>query len=205
MSAVPPLVALTGGLGAGKSTALAALERLGAAVISTDDVVHDLYRSEPVVKAVSARFGPAVAPSGVISREAVAARVFADPREREWLEALLWPLVRERISAWREATIAASLESPLVSPPSALVVEVPLLFESGGEGLYDASITILADDALRRARARARGHQDVSARERRQLTQEQKAARSTFVVVNDGTIEELESKLSELLVMLARG
>ena len=202
MSGAPPFVAVTGAIGAGKSTALALLARLGAVVISTDEVVHELYRSAPVVRAMVDRFGPAVAPGGIVSREAVAARVFGDERDREWLEQLLWPLVRQRIGAWREATIAAAATA--VAPPSALVVEVPLLFESGSERLYDATIAILADDGVRRSRARSRGQQRLSAREQRQFTPEEKAARSTFVVTNDGTLEQLQSKLSEILVMLRR-
>ena len=193
---MPPFVALTGGLGAGKSTALAALERLGAAVISSDAVVHELYGSAAVLEAVTARFGDAVAPDGAVDRAALAARVFGQDAERAWLEQLLWPLVRERVAQWRR--LSAALEPQ----PRALVVEVPLLFESGGEQLYDATITVIADEPLREARAQARGHQAVAEREARQLSQQEKAARSTFVVDNDGSIEELEHKLSKILEML---
>lgn len=194
---MPPFVALTGGLGAGKSTALAALERLGAAVISSDAIVHDLYASTEVRDAVTARFGPDVAADGVVDRAAVAARAFADAADRSWLEQLLWPLVRERVAAWREQNCRRE------PPPRALVVEVPLLFESGGEQLYDATIAVIADEAVREARARARGHHAVAEREARQLTQQEKAARASFVVSNDGSVEELEAKLSSILAMLA--
>lgn len=194
---MPPFVALTGGLGAGKSTALAALERLGAAVISSDAVVHELYRTDDVIQAVTARFGPEVAPGGIVDRALLATRVFADEDDRSWLEQLLWPLVRRRIADWRE--LSAALEPP----PRALVVEVPLLFESGGEQLYDATIAVVADESLREARAQERGHRAVAQREARQLSQEQKAARSTFVVHNDGSVEELEHKLSSILAMLS--
>jgi dephospho-CoA kinase len=193
---VPPFVALTGGLGAGKSTALAALERLGAAVISSDSVVHELYASDPVRDAVLARFGAEVAPDGVVDRSALAARVFAGEADRAWLEQLLWPLVYERIVVWREASGHA------IPTPRALVVEVPLLFEAGSEQLYDATIAVIADESVREGRAQARGHQAVAEREARQLSQAEKAARSTFVVVNDGSVEELESKLSSILAML---
>lgn len=193
---MPPFVALTGGLGAGKSTALAVLERLGAAVISSDAVVHELYASPEVSGAVAERFGEDVLHDGVVDRAALATRVFAEPREREWLERLLWPLVRRRVTAWREA------QSRLVPPPRALVVEVPLLFEAGTERLYDATITITAEESLREARARARGHEAVASREARQLSQAEKAARSTFVVANDGTVLELQAKLSAILDIL---
>jgi dephospho-CoA kinase len=193
---VPPFVALTGGLGAGKSTALAALERLGAAVISSDAVVHELYASSAVRDQVVERFGADVAPEGVVDRAAVAARVFANDDDRAWLEQLLWPLVRQRIADWRGR---ASQGEP---PPRALVVEVPLLFEAGGEQIYDATIAVIADEAVRDARAQARGHHAVAEREARQLTQQEKAARSTFVVLNDGGLDELEDKLSSILAIL---
>lgn len=208
VSAVPPFVALTGGLAAGKSTALATLERLGAAVLSSDAVVHELYASDDQVRdAVVARFGSEVAPNGVIDRAVLAARVFAgedahetgtDPHaDRAWLEQLLWPRVRRRIADWRAQ---ASRREP---PPRALVVEIPLLFEAGGDDSYDATIAVIADEALREARAQARGHQALPARQARQLTQEEKAARSTFVVSNDGSIADLEAKLSAILAMLS--
>ena len=80
MSAAVPFVGLTGGLGAGKSTALAALERLGAATLSTDAVVHELYATPELRDAVVARWGEDVAPGGVVDRAAIAAHAFADPR-----------------------------------------------------------------------------------------------------------------------------
>ena len=98
----PPFVGLTGGIGAGKSEALAALARLGAATLSTDAVVHELYVGPEVRDAVVARWGADVAPGGVVDRPAVARHAFAAPEERAWLEGLLWPLVGARVAAWRE-------------------------------------------------------------------------------------------------------
>jgi dephospho-CoA kinase len=196
---VPPFVALTGGLGAGKSTALAALERLGAVVISSDAIVHELYLSDQVRDAVTDRFGADVAPGGVVDRSMLATRAFVTDEDRGWLERLLWPLVRARVSDWREREVGATREPP----PRALVVEVPLLFEAGGDDIYDATIAVIADEAMREARANARGHHAVAAREARQLSQQEKAARSTFVVHNDGSIAELETQLSSILAMLA--
>src|SRR5437870_8133457 len=96
-----PFVGLTGGLGAGKSTALAALERLGAATLSTDQVVHDLYAHDDGVRAaVVERWGADVAPGGHVDRAAIATKVFADPAERAWLEQLLWPRVGAAVKAW---------------------------------------------------------------------------------------------------------
>ena len=189
-----PLVGLTGGIGAGKSTALAALERLGAVVLSSDAVVHELYAGDSRLRdVVVERWGPEVAPAGSVDRAAIARRVFADDEQRRWLEATLWPLVGERVREW--LTQARAL-SPV---PRAAVVEVPLLFEAGMEGLYDSTIAIVAPEELRRARASGRGHELLQERAARQLSQEQKAARATFAVCNDGSEAELQEKLSEIL------
>jgi dephospho-CoA kinase len=188
-----PFVGLTGGLGAGKSTALSALERLGAATLSTDAVVHELYASDEVRDAVVDRWGPEVAPGGVVDRSAVARFAFSDDAERAWLEGFIWPRVGERVVAFREAAEAAS------PPPRAAVVETPLLFEAGLDGMYDATIAIVADEAVRAERAGARGHHAVDERNARQLTQDEKAARATYVVRNDGTISDLEAQLSAVL------
>jgi dephospho-CoA kinase len=188
-----PFVALTGGMGSGKSTACAALERLGAATISTDAVVHGLYGSAKVRDAVVARWGEEVAPGGVVDRGAIARHVFGAPAEREWLEGLLWPLVGERVWAFK-------LEQEAADPaPKAAVVETPLLFEAGMDGIYDATIAVIADEDVRRERAAARGHEAVDERAARQLSQDEKAQRATFVVRNDGTEADLEATLSSVL------
>ncbi len=193
-----PFIGLTGGIGAGKSTALAALARCGAAVLSTDAVVHELYASEDVTRAVIARFGESIAPGGVIDRSALAERAFATAEDRAWLEGLLWPLVGARMLAWREHV---EKDHP---GARALVVEVPLLFEGGMEGGFDATIAVIAPEGLRDKRARARGHRALAQRGARQLTQEEKASRATYVVVNDGGVGSLQEKLSSLLDMLQR-
>jgi dephospho-CoA kinase len=193
-----PFVGLTGGIGAGKSTALEALRRLGAAVLSTDAVVHELYADDGVRDAVVERFGPDVAPGGVVNRGALAGRAFATPEDRAWLEGLLWPRVGERMVAWREGLESAS------PPPRAGVVEVPLLFESGMDGAFDATVAVIAEERVRSERAAARGHQALEERGARQLSQDEKAERATYVVLNDGTVEELEEKLSAVLDRLGR-
>jgi dephospho-CoA kinase len=193
-----PFVGLTGGMGAGKSTALAALERLGAEVLSSDAIVHELYDSERVREAVVDRWGPEVAADGAVDRAAVAERAFASDEERAWLESLLWPLVGERAAAWL-AEVRARLPAP-----RAAVIEVPLLFEAGLEGAYDATIAIISDERVRSERASQRGHALLDERLARQLPQEEKARRATFVIHNDGTEQELERELSEVLDKLGR-
>jgi dephospho-CoA kinase len=199
---VVPFVGLTGGMGAGKSTALAVLHRLGAAVLSSDAVVHELYAGPQLRDAVVERWGPGVAPGGVVDRGAVAERAFADPQERAWLEGRLWPLVGERVARWLEDVRAG--KSDAGAHPRAAVVEVPLLFEAGLDGVYDATIAVVSDERLRRERAAARGHAFSDERAARQLAQEQKARRASFVVHNDGTERDLERELSAVLDKLGR-
>jgi dephospho-CoA kinase len=191
-----PTLGLTGGLGAGKSTALAALERLGAATLSTDAVVHELYAAPDVRDAVVARWGAGVAPDGVVDRAAIATRVFASPEERAWLEGELWPRVGRRVAAWLQEV------ADRAPPPPAAVVETPLLFEAGMGGVYDATVAVVADEQVRAARAAARGHVAADERAARQLPQTEKARRATFVVDNSGTKADLEAQLSAVLARL---
>jgi dephospho-CoA kinase len=190
---VVPFVGLTGGMGAGKSTALAALQRLGAAVLSTDAVVHELYAGEQLRAVMVERWGPEVAPADVVDRAAIARRVFADEAERKWLESVLWPLVGARVASWLSE---ARTRQP--QPPAA-VVEAPLLFEAGMDAVYDATIAVIADESLRRERAASRDHALADERAARQLSQAEKAQRATFTVHNDGTEEELQRELSAVL------
>ena len=189
----PPFIGLTGGMGAGKSEALAALERLGAATLSTDAVVRELLEGDAVRDELVARFGDQVAPEGRIDRTAVATLVFEQPDELKWLEGVLWPHVGERVNSWREEM------SALEPAPRALVVEVPLLFEAGMDGVFDHTIAVVADEQVRSARAAERGHAGVESRDTRQLSQQEKAERAEYVVQNDGDLKELEDTLSELL------
>jgi len=188
-----PFVGLTGGIGAGKSEALEALERLGAATLSTDAVTHELLAGDDVRDLLVERLGPEVAPGGRVDRSAVAARVFGDDEQTKWLEGLLWPRVGERVARFRES----------VEDAPAAVVEVPLLFESGMEQVFDKTIVVVADEQIRAERAGARGHELVEARTARQLSQDEKARRADFVVRNDGDLAELEAKLSEVLERLS--
>ncbi len=191
-----PFIGLTGGIGAGKSTALAALEGLGAVTLSTDRVVHELYESDEVRGAVRERFGDAVMDGTGVDRSALARLAFATEEDRHWLEQLLWPRVGERIAAFRREADAAG------PAPRAAVVEVPLLFESGSDHGFDATIAVVADEHVRHQRASARGHVALSERAARQLSQQEKSQRATYTVVNDGSVDELVSKLSAILDML---
>ncbi|MBS1843869.1 MAG: dephospho-CoA kinase [Actinobacteria bacterium] len=185
---------LTGGIAAGKSEALAAFGRLGVATLSSDAVVHDLLEGDLLRREMVERWGPEVAPEGApTDRGAIGGIVFADPEQLTWLESKIHPLVGVETARWI-ATLPPDTEFA--------VIEVPLLFEGGRDGVFDTTVSIVAAEDVRRERAAARGHALVDAREARQLTQEEKAERAEHVVVNDGSVEDLEEALSALLAKL---
>jgi len=190
---VPLTIGLTGGIAAGKSEALAAFERLGAATISSDAVVHELLDSEPLLGRVTERWGKDMAPEGRVDRARIGEIVFADPDELKWLEGQIHPLVAERIGAWLGS---------LGADVGVAVVEVPLLFEGEMAPVFDTTVAVVTADDVRRARAEARGHTLVGEREARQLSQEEKAAYAKHVIENDGTLEDLERRLSALIAKL---
>ena len=181
-----PFVGLTGGIGAGKSEALRALGELGAATLSTDAVVHELLHSEELRQPLLDRFGS-------LDRSAIAEQAFSNDEQRKWLEGVLWPRVGARMVAWKASADA------LDPPPSAAVVEVPLLFESGMEGVFDHTLAVVADEPVRAERAATRGHAALDARTGRQLSQDEKAQRADYVIRNDGDLAELKEALSRFL------
>jgi dephospho-CoA kinase len=191
----PLTIGLTGGIAAGKSEALAAFSRLGAATLSSDAVVHELLDSEPLIGRLVERWGPEVAPEGRVDRNRIGEVVFADPDQLTWLEQQIHPLVGERIGRWL---------SDLPAATEIAVIEVPLLFESGMERAFDTTMAIVTADEVRRERAAARGHALVDEREARQLAQAEKAERAAHTIANDGSVEDLEEALSVLIEKLRR-
>jgi dephospho-CoA kinase len=187
-------VGLTGGIGAGKSEALAAFERLGAATLSTDRVAHDLLEDDEVRSALVERWGKDIAPGGNIDREKVSEIVFNDPGELAWLEGVTHPRVGAHVLEWRQN---------LGSDVPVAVVEVPLLFEAAMEDAFDATVAVVADDELRDARLRERGQGGLEGREARQLDQAEKERRADHVIRNDATLQELESEVRKLIEELS--
>lgn len=181
----PVAVAVTGGIGAGKTEALAAFARHGAAVASSDEIVHRLLREdEEVRRAIVERFGEEVLDvSGAVDRAALGRHVFADREQLDWLERLLHPRVVREYAAWREELGARP------DPPRAAVVEVPLLYETGGEARFDKVVVITAPPEVRAART---GVADADVRQERLLPDEEKVRRADFVYVNDGSLSDLD-------------
>jgi dephospho-CoA kinase len=189
----PLTIGLTGGIAAGKSEALAAFARLGAATLSSDAVVHELLESEALRDRLVGRWGPDVAPDGGIDRARIGEIVFADPDQLTWLESQIHPLVAERTAAWLGSLPAGT---------EIAVVEVPLLFEGGRDEVFDTTVAIVAAEEVRRDRAAARGHALVDEREARQLSQLEKSKRADHVIRNDGSVPDLEQALSALIERL---
>jgi dephospho-CoA kinase len=156
-------------------------------------VVHELLTGPELRELLVERWGDDVAPGGAVDRAAIARIVFDRPEEREWLQGVLWPCVGARVAEWRAELDRAE------PPPRAAVVEVPLLFESGMEAVFDSTIAVVADEDVRAKRAGERGHEGLEGRTSAQLSQEEKSQRADFTVRNDGTLPELEGKLSQLL------
>jgi dephospho-CoA kinase len=191
----PVAVAITGGIGAGKSEALRAFARHGAAVLSSDEVVHRLLRDDAEVRdAVVAELGPGVLDAeGRIDRAAVARLVFGKPERLAWLEGLLHPRVARENARWQEEVA----QRP--DPPRVTVTEIPLLYEVGGEKRFDAIVVITAPPELRAARS-PHASDDRAAR---LLPEEEKVARADFVYVNDGSLDDLDAFVAGVLERLA--
>lgn len=189
----PPLIGLTGGIASGKSEALAAFERCGAVVLSTDKVAHDLLEADAVREQLVERWGIEVAPGGAVDRDKVARIVFDDDDELKWLESVIHPLVGQRIADWR---------CDVPDTATAGVIEVPLLFESGLDRAFDATVAVRADPAVIAQRVTDRGMAGSRGREDRQLSADEKAQRADHVIENTGTIADLEAAVRELLERL---
>jgi dephospho-CoA kinase len=187
---IPPLnVAITGGIGAGKSEALRAFGRHGAATASADEIVHRLYADPEVRQALVERWGAEVLSGGEVDRKRVGEIVFGDRDELLWLEALLHPRVVAEQARWR-----AEQTAPLA------VVEVPLLYETGGESRFDAVVVITAPEETRRERTDV---PDLTDRQGRLLADADKAERADFVYVNDGSLDDLDAFVRSVVQRLA--
>ncbi len=185
----PLAVALTGGIAAGKSEALQAFARHGAAVISTDVVVHRLYREDQGLQvALRERWGERVFRNGDVDRSEIGRIVFADRGELDWLESELHPRVRAATDEWLAAQTAG-----------VAVAEIPLLYETGGEKRFDRVVVVTAPPEVREARRGA-----VADREDRLVPEEEKVRRADFSYVNDGSLEELDAFVAGVLEELRR-
>ena len=184
-------VALTGGIGSGKSTVAEIFEELGALVIDSDQLSREVIeRGTPGFDQVIARFGDAILKEGEIDRGALGAVVFADEVARRELESIIHPLVRERA----EKIASRAGENRIV------INQIPLLFETQGASRFQLVITVAASEELRRERLRERGLKDyeISKRIAAQATDEERASISHLIIKNNGTLDELTRTVEEI-------
>ena len=196
-AARPVAVAITGGIGAGKSTALDAFRAHGAATVSSDEIVHHLVATDDAVRdALVERLGPEIlGEDGRPDRARIAEAVFGDPERLAWLEALLHPLVSREYLTWREQL------AQLDDPPRICVTEVPLLYEVGAQDRFDKVVVITAPRALREQRRRVpRDNRDA-----RFLPDREKVRRADYHYVNTGTFEDMFEWVGGVMAELEAG
>ncbi|MFM8446351.1 MAG: dephospho-CoA kinase [Actinomycetota bacterium] len=184
-------IALTGGIGSGKLLAADYFEELGAVVIDSDQLARDaIERGSPGFDEVIARFGDSILSGGEIDRSKLAEIVFRDEVARKDLEAIIHPRVRE----------IATRIAARTAQDGVVINQIPLLFETNGQGRFDLVITVSASLENRRARLAERGLKsyEIERRIAAQASDEQRASIADIVIENNGSIEELERKVLEV-------
>ena len=196
------LIGLTGGIATGKSTVAAELARHGATVIDADALAREVVEpGTPALEEISARFGPNVTTAdGRLDRAALASIVFADAEARRDLERITHPRVRDLMQERIAAALAADADL--------IVAEVPLLFETRSDGLYEGVMLVYASASLQIERLTAReGIDEQAARQRlaAQLPIDEKRARATWVIDNSGAVETTREQVGRWWDMFAAG
>ena len=185
--------ALTGGIACGKSFFGSLLSGLGAEVVDADEIVRTMHApGGKAAQAVRETFGPAfLGPDGATDRKRLGGLVFADASARRRLEELLHPLVRQHILDWKASASAAAFRC----------AQIPLLFESGWEGDWDATVTIESPLPLRLARLAARGlsREESLRRIAAQLPEGTRRAKADFTVENDADPATMRERAADLL------
>ena len=184
-------IALTGGIGSGKSAVGEIFDELGAIVIDSDQLSRDVIeRGTPGFDEVVARFGDVILIDGEISRSKLAEIIFVDEKARKDLESIIHPRVREIA----ERVVARAPEDAIV------INEIPLLFETQGQGRFDLVITVEASDESRTKRLIDRGLKSYQIEKRisAQASRAERESISDYVIENDEGLEELERKVRRL-------
>jgi len=188
-------IGLTGGIGSGKSAVTAILRRRGVSVLDADATVRELQRpGEEGLRRLVAAFGSGILlPSGELDRGALGKLVFADPAVRRRVEAILHPLVRERMAAQEAAAEARGA--------TVVVQDIPLLFEARGPSGFDATVLVYAPPEVQRRRLvelRGMTPADADARIGAQLPMSEKRALAAYVIDNTGSLGDLEREVDRV-------
>ena len=185
-------VALTGGIGSGKSLVGEILEELGALVIDSDQLAREVIeRGSPGYEEVVAAFGDSILSEGQIDRSKLAAVVFNESDLRKKLESIIHPLVREAAEK-----LARKLPSGAI-----LINQIPLLVESDGAKRFDYVVTVSADEEIRRERLRLRGLKDyeITQRMAAQVSDSEREKIANYIIRNNGSIDELTRAVEQLM------
>jgi dephospho-CoA kinase len=185
-------VALTGGIGSGKSLVGEILEELGALVIDSDQLAREVIeRGSPGYEEVVTAFGDSILSEGQIDRSKLAAVVFKESDLRKKLESIIHPLVREAAEK-----LARKLPSGAI-----LINQIPLLVESDGAKRFDYVVTVSADEEIRRERLRLRGLKDyeITQRMAAQVSDSEREKIANYIIRNDGSIDELTRAVEALM------
>jgi dephospho-CoA kinase len=177
-------IAVTGGVGTGKSTVCRLLGQLGAYVVSADAIVHELYDEIP--EKIVRLLGPEIIQNGQINKSIVASLVFNDPDRLRELEKLLHPLVLRRIDEKYQKACQGNYP--------AFAVEIPLLFEIGAEKDYDAVIVVEANEEVARRRS-GYSEKEYQARMKRRI----RPKTAKYVIQNNGTLKDLEKEVEKVM------
>ncbi|MDN6298423.1 MAG: dephospho-CoA kinase [Halomonas sp.] len=194
------IIGLTGGIGSGKSTVARAFAARGVAWVDADDVAREIVTpGEPALDIIAGRYGKRVLQQdGTLDRAALRDIIFATPAEREWLESVTHPRVRERLLAYLERLQA----TPAQGAPSPYVLLVsPLLFESGQNALVERCLVVDLPETLQRERTLARDNvsrEQIEAILAAQLSREQRLSHGCDVIDNSGDESHMREQVSEL-------
>ena len=193
-------IAVTGDLGAGKSMVSKTMQDLGCCVVSSDTLCHQLLQShQKCIEQVKTLLGKDVLVNGQIDKKRVAERVFSHPSLLKGLEEILHPLVLRLLeSLYKAAALSGTVKF--------FVVEVPLLFEAKWEGFFDTIIVVTADRSLCVQRMLAKGlsEHEYASREKRLIPIEKKKEKADFIIVNNGTLHQLQTQVKNIVNMLSK-
>ncbi|WP_151702998.1 dephospho-CoA kinase [Nitrincola alkalilacustris] len=190
------VLGLTGGIGSGKSAATDLFVSLGIPVIDADQVARDVVLpGEPALQLIAAHFGPqAIQADGHLNRRQLRDWVFAEPQQRQWLEQLLHPLIRQRIEA-RIATFRSNPDAPY------LLLASPLLLETDQHRLTDGVIVVDVPESLQIARTQSRDDMTEEGVRRilaAQSSRQSRLDRADWILDNSGDLAALQREVHAL-------